>query len=69
MIEANKVHVDEVAHSVSITVSMGLLSINNFAEQYAESPTNQLNDLFESVDKALYQAKNAGRNQIVEIIR
>lgn len=69
MIEANKVHVDEVAHSVSITVSMGLLSINNFAEQYAESPTNQLNDLFESVDKALYQAKNAGRNQIVEIVR
>lgn len=69
MIEANKVHVDEVAHSVSITVSMGLLSINNFAEQYAESPSNQLNDLFESVDKALYQAKNAGRNQIVEIIR
>ncbi|CAH1058384.1 hypothetical protein PAECIP111894_04558 [Paenibacillus pseudetheri] len=69
MIEANKVYLDEVAHSVSITVSMGLLSINNFAEQYAESPTNQLNDLFESVDKALYQAKNAGRNQIVEIIR
>ncbi|MEK3985543.1 diguanylate cyclase [Paenibacillus sp. FSL K6-3166] len=69
MIEANKVHVDEIPHSVSITVSMGLLSINNFAEQYAESPTNQLNDLFESVDKALYQAKNAGRNQIVEIIR
>lgn len=69
MIEANKVHVDDVTHSVSITVSMGLLSINNFAEQYAESPTNQLNDLFESVDKALYQAKNAGRNQIVEIIR
>lgn len=69
MIEANKVHVDEVAHSVSVTVSMGLLSINNFAEQYTESPTNQLNDLFESVDKALYQAKNAGRNQIVEIIR
>lgn len=69
MIEANKVHVDEVAHSLSITVSMGLLSINNFTEQYAESPSNQLNDLFESVDKALYQAKNAGRNQIVEIIR
>lgn len=69
MIEANKVHVDEVAHAVSITVSMGLLSINNFAEQYTESPTNQLNDLFESVDKALYQAKNAGRNQIVEMIR
>ncbi|MBY3618970.1 diguanylate cyclase [Acinetobacter sp. CUI P1] len=69
MIEANKVHVDEVAHSLSITVSMGLLSINNFTEQYAESPSNQLNDLFESVDKALYQAKNAGRNQIVKIIR
>ncbi|MNO24524.1 Response regulator PleD [compost metagenome] len=69
IIEANKVHVEEVAHSVSITVSMGLLSINMFADQYTESPTNQLNDLFESVDKALYQAKNAGRNQIVEIIR
>jgi diguanylate cyclase (GGDEF)-like protein len=69
MIEANKVHMDEVAHSVSITVSMGLLSINTFTVEYIESPTNQLSDLFESVDKALYEAKNAGRNQIVEIIR
>ncbi|MEK4882920.1 MULTISPECIES: histidine kinase N-terminal 7TM domain-containing diguanylate cyclase [Paenibacillus] len=69
IIEANKVHVEDVAHSLSITVSMGLLSISNFAAQYTESLTNQLNDLFESVDKALYQAKNAGRNQIVEINR
>jgi two-component system cell cycle response regulator len=68
-IEANKIQVEGVDHSLSITVSMGLLSINNFTAQYRENLTIHLNDLFESVDKALYQAKNAGRNQIVEINR
>lgn len=68
-IEANKVDVDNIAPALSITVSMGLLSITNFAAQNTESKANQLSELFESVDKALYQAKNAGRNQIVTIIR
>lgn len=69
-IEMNKVHVDNIPHPVSITVSMGLLSINDFTTIPTDTtPTNHLNDLFESVDKALYQAKNAGRNQIVSIIR
>lgn len=69
IIENNQIQVDDVDHSLGITVSMGLLTINNFGESYTESPTNQLNDLFETVDKALYQAKNRGRNQIVEINR
>lgn len=69
LIEANNIKVDNVHHPLSITVSMGLLSINNFAILHPDSPTNYLNDLFETVDKALYQAKNTGRNQIVEIIR
>lgn len=68
-IETNKVDVDNIAPALSITVSMGLLSITNFAAQNTESKANQLSELFESVDKALYQAKNAGRNQIVKIIR
>ena len=69
-VEANQVTVEHVAHPVSITVSMGLLSINNdFRTEHIDSPRTYLNDLFESVDKALYQAKNAGRNQIISILR
>lgn len=68
-IQANQVPVKDIDHLLSITVSMGLLSIQQFTDSDTESPSNQLSDLYETVDKALYQAKNAGRNQIVKIIR
>lgn len=69
VIQANQVHVKDIDHLLSITVSMGLLSIQHFTDSDTDSPSNQLSDLYETVDKALYQAKNAGRNQIVKIIR
>ncbi|MDQ0192460.1 diguanylate cyclase (GGDEF)-like protein [Paenibacillus wynnii] len=69
-IELNKVIVENAAHPVSVTISMGLLSMNNdFRTEHTDSPKTYLNDLFESVDKALYQAKKEGRNQIVSILR
>ncbi|WP_025690765.1 histidine kinase N-terminal 7TM domain-containing diguanylate cyclase [Paenibacillus zanthoxyli] len=68
-VESNKVVIENIAHSVSITISMGLLSINDFSFENFLSAKSYLNDLFESVDKALYQAKNEGRNRIISVVR
>ncbi|OAB35308.1 histidine kinase N-terminal 7TM domain-containing diguanylate cyclase [Paenibacillus glacialis] len=68
-IEDNKVVIDNVTHALSITISIGLLSLNNFTIKNTNSSKIHLNDMFESVDKALYQAKKAGRNRIVSIVR
>ncbi|QWU16177.1 diguanylate cyclase (GGDEF) domain-containing protein [Paenibacillus sophorae] len=68
-VESNKVIIENIAHSVSITISMGLLSINDFSVENILNPKSYLNDLFESVDKALYQAKNEGRNRIISVVR
>ncbi|OAB71902.1 histidine kinase N-terminal 7TM domain-containing diguanylate cyclase [Paenibacillus crassostreae] len=64
----NKVVVDDIAHDVSVTISMGLLSINNSTPIESSKSNIKLSDLFESVDNALYQAKESGRNQIVSIV-
>ncbi|WP_232238832.1 diguanylate cyclase [Paenibacillus forsythiae] len=68
-VESNQVIIENTAHSLSITISMGLLSINDFSAEHRLSPKSYLNDLFESVDKALYQAKHEGRNRIISVVR
>lgn len=67
-VESNKVTIKNVAYPLSITVSMGFLSIHEFLKEPSNNPKTILNELFESVDKALYQAKNEGRNRIVSIV-
>lgn len=68
-VESNKLNPDNITQALSITVSMGVLSIHNFKLAPVDSPKIHLNNLFESVDKALYQAKKAGRNRIVSVVR
>ncbi|WP_379157511.1 diguanylate cyclase [Paenibacillus sp. sgz5001063] len=59
-VELNQIAIANVAEPVSVTISLGLLSISDFS---------QGSNLFEEVDQALYEAKNNGRNRIVHIAR
>ncbi|MCY9663131.1 diguanylate cyclase [Paenibacillus chondroitinus] len=68
-VESNKMLVKNIPHSLSITISIGLLTINNFSMESLSSPHSYLNELLESVDKALYKAKEEGRNRIVSVVR
>lgn len=64
-IDSNRILVQENTPPISITVSIGLLSTDNMKIDISKNVQSILNELFESVDKALYQAKNNGRNRIV----
>ncbi|MEK4061502.1 MULTISPECIES: histidine kinase N-terminal 7TM domain-containing diguanylate cyclase [Paenibacillus] len=66
-IEFNKMSIENVDQPVSVTISMGLLSINDFTARQPRDAAAYLSDLFKSVDEALYEAKDQGRNRIVSI--
>ncbi|OWA33859.1 GGDEF domain-containing protein [Saccharibacillus sp. O16] len=64
-VESNLIRVEHSTQAVSVTVSLGVLSIERFAPQPAFNNMDEyLLHLFSEVDKSLYQAKNNGRNRI-----
>lgn len=64
-VESNLIVVDHEIEEVSITISIGILSIEDFEyEHVPDNPEGYLIQLFAAVDKALYQAKQNGRNRI-----
>ncbi|MBD8841993.1 diguanylate cyclase [Paenibacillus sp. CFBP 13594] len=64
-VESNRIMVDHEIMQVSITISIGILSFEDFeVEHVPENPEGYLTQLFAAVDKALYQAKQNGRNRV-----
>ena len=68
-VESNKMIIPHVAPALSITISIGLLAMDNNTMAHTKDAKSTLNELFQSVDEALYQAKREGRNRIVSIAR
>ncbi|OXM82900.1 histidine kinase N-terminal 7TM domain-containing diguanylate cyclase [Paenibacillus rigui] len=64
-VESSKVSIPNEAQLLSITISLGLLTIDTFADKVLENARGYLTELFKKVDEALYQAKEEGRNRIV----
>ncbi|MCR8643056.1 diguanylate cyclase [Paenibacillus sp. N1-5-1-14] len=63
-VEMNTINISKGA-SLSITISIGLQSNRTFASDPSMHSETALNEMFQAVDEALYQAKREGRNRIV----
>ncbi len=68
-VESNVITVPHSIESISITVSIGLLSIHNFSIEMNPDSRTMINDMFQAVDQVLYQAKREGRNRMVGTIK
>nr|WP_026297522.1 diguanylate cyclase [Paenibacillus daejeonensis] len=61
----NKIVTRTGEEPVSVTVSMGMLAVEEDEEFRIDDPKAYLRELFTRVDVALYKAKDGGRNRIV----
>lgn len=65
-VEQNKVSTDTSGQSISVTISMGVVSVERFEKSILDNPKAFLRQLLSEADAALYEAKYNGRNQIVK---
>lgn len=64
-VEQNRIYTGTGDGSISVTISMGVISIERF-EQEPSNPKAFLRELMAQADAALYEAKFNGRNRIVK---
>ncbi|RCW44308.1 histidine kinase N-terminal 7TM domain-containing diguanylate cyclase [Paenibacillus prosopidis] len=65
-VEQNKVYTGIGDHALSVTISMGVISIEHFEPSDVSDPKAFLRELLAQADAALYEAKYDGRNRIVK---
>ncbi|RXZ84322.1 diguanylate cyclase [Paenibacillaceae bacterium] len=65
VVESNKVLVGSGDETVNVTISMGVLAVGEGVSYPLEDPKAYLRELFVQADAALYEAKDGGRNRIV----
>ncbi len=65
-VESNRVHIGTGEQSISVTISMGVVTIEHFEPSVIEDPKAYLREILAQTDSALYEAKYSGRNRIVK---
>ncbi len=60
--------IDASPHALSITISLGVLTIEDYDKRQLDRLEVYINELFEEVDKALYRAKENGRNCLDSVV-
>ncbi|MCK9857002.1 diguanylate cyclase [Paenibacillus sp. ATY16] len=65
-VEQNVVRTGLGSQSVRVTISMGVVSVEQFDKRALDDPKAFLRELLAQADAALYEAKYSGRNRIVK---
>lgn len=65
-VEHNVVMTGQGSQSVGVTISMGVVSVEQFDQRALDDPKAFLRELLAQADSALYEAKYSGRNRIVK---
>lgn len=65
-VEQNRVNTGIGEHTVSVTISMGVISIEHVEPSDVSDPKAFMRELMAQADAALYEAKFNGRNRIVK---
>lgn len=64
-VSANEIPAGKDGSRIRVTISMGVLAVEQGDSRGIDDPKEYLRELFSKVDGALYKAKNGGRNRIV----
>ncbi|WP_308638476.1 histidine kinase N-terminal 7TM domain-containing diguanylate cyclase [Paenibacillus silvisoli] len=67
VVENNEIAIGRGRAPVSVTISMGMLVVEEQSDLQLDDVKGYLRDLFSKVDSALYRAKDNGRNRVVNL--